>query len=156
MSDAQQVKRGPEAVDVHVGARVRLRRKQVGKSQEELAAALGLTFQQVQKYERGSNRISASKLYAIAKALTIDVAWFFEDLDQAIRPGVTEGQARTHAMLQSFDMGQLAEMFVGFPEPVRREAMASATSLLKTIKAIQSHHCTAGDAKPLIEAASQR
>lgn len=65
-------------IDLHVGARVRTRRKFMGLSQETLATALGLTFQQVQKYERGSNRISASKLYEIAKALKVPVDYLFD------------------------------------------------------------------------------
>lgn len=76
--------RGPLAADTHVGARIRARRKHIGMSQEQLAHALGLTFQQVQKYERGANRVSASKLWEISLALDVPVAWFFEGL---ARPG---------------------------------------------------------------------
>ncbi|EGF92448.1 helix-turn-helix family protein [Asticcacaulis biprosthecium C19] len=72
---------GPNKVDLHVGARVRLRRKLLGLSQDGLAARIDLTFQQVQKYERGSNRISASKLYEIAQALQCKVEHFFEGLE---------------------------------------------------------------------------
>ena len=67
----------PHPIDQHVGAQVRLRRRMLGVSQEKLADKLGLTFQQVQKYERGHNRISASKLFQIAQALEIDIAHFF-------------------------------------------------------------------------------
>ena len=70
----------PNPVDVHVGLQVRLRRKELKISQEKLAETLGLTFQQVQKYERGANRISASKLYEIARTLRVHMAWFFEGL----------------------------------------------------------------------------
>src|ERR1700722_2600796 len=73
--------RSPNPIDIHVGLQVRLRRKALKISQEKLAEALGLTFQQVQKYERGANRISASKLYEIARALRVSIAWFFEGLD---------------------------------------------------------------------------
>lgn len=72
--------RTPNAVDLHVGARVRMRRKWLGLSQERLADALGLTFQQVQKYERGANRVSASKLYEIAQTLQVPVTYFFDGL----------------------------------------------------------------------------
>lgn len=69
----------PDPVDVHVGARVRLLRKRLGVTQQALADAIGLTFQQVQKYERGQNRISASVLHRIARALSnAEIAWFFE------------------------------------------------------------------------------
>ena len=71
---------GPDPVDIHVGARVKLRRTLVGLSQMELGGAIGLTFQQVQKYERGSNRISASMLHRIAGALDVPVSFFFDDL----------------------------------------------------------------------------
>ena len=77
----QKPRGGPHVVDVHVGSRVRLRRKLIGMSQEQLAGALGLTFQQIQKYERGMNRVSASKLYEAASALGTPVAYFFEGLE---------------------------------------------------------------------------
>ncbi|HYE01020.1 MAG TPA: helix-turn-helix transcriptional regulator [Alphaproteobacteria bacterium] len=70
-------------VDAHVGARVRLRRKLLGLSQTALGDALGVAFQQVQKYERGTNRISSSTLYAIARVLEVPVAYFFEGLPGA-------------------------------------------------------------------------
>jgi transcriptional regulator with XRE-family HTH domain len=71
---------GPHPVDRHVGLRVRMRRKEIGVSQERLAEALGITFQQVQKYERGANRVSASKLWEIATALRTNVGYFYEGL----------------------------------------------------------------------------
>ena len=70
----------PSPIDVHVGSRVRLRRTLLGMSQEKLGEALGLTFQQVQKYERGTNRVGASRLYELTKVLDVDLAYFFEDL----------------------------------------------------------------------------
>ena len=68
------------AVDVHVGNRVRIRRMKLGLSQATLAKALGMTFQQVQKYEKGANRISASVLYEISGTLDVEPAFFFEGL----------------------------------------------------------------------------
>ncbi len=73
--------KSPDPVDVHVGARMRFRRMSVGMSQEALAARLGLTFQQVQKYEKAQNRIGASRLFRIAQALDVSVAFFFEGLE---------------------------------------------------------------------------
>ena len=70
----------PNPIDVHVGARVRLRRTLLGMSQEKLGEALGLTFQQVQKYERGANRIGASRLYDLARVLDVTVSYFFEEM----------------------------------------------------------------------------
>jgi transcriptional regulator with XRE-family HTH domain len=92
--------RRPNPVDLHVGGRVRMRRKLLGVSQEQLADSLGLTFQQVQKYERGANRVSASKLYEIAKTLQVPVAFFFDGLADPM-----EGSS-------SDEVGQKAERIV--------------------------------------------
>jgi transcriptional regulator with XRE-family HTH domain len=73
----------PDPVDVHVGKLIRARRRALRISQDELAAKIGLTFQQVQKYERGANRVSASKLFAIAQELGVPVASFFADLEES-------------------------------------------------------------------------
>jgi len=73
----------PNPVDVHVGARMRLRRTLLGLSQEKLGALIGLTFQQVQKYERGANRIGASRLFDIARVLDVPVSYFFDQIDPA-------------------------------------------------------------------------
>jgi len=70
----------PNPVDTHVGARVRLRRTLLGMSQEKLGNALGLTFQQVQKYERGANRIGSSRLFDLSRVLDVPISYFFEDI----------------------------------------------------------------------------
>lgn len=70
----------PDPVDVHVGARLRLRRNLMGMSQEQLGKACGLTFQQIQKYERGTNRMGSSRLYQFAKLLDVPVSYFFDDV----------------------------------------------------------------------------
>lgn len=72
-------KKVPNPVDVHVGSRVRMRRMILSMSQERLGDQLGVTFQQIQKYEKGSNRIGASRLQQIARVLQVPVAFFFED-----------------------------------------------------------------------------
>lgn len=69
-------------VDTYVGSRVKLRRTLIGMSQEKLGTALGLTFQQVQKYERGANRIGASRLYRIAQVLDVPIGYFFDGYDE--------------------------------------------------------------------------
>ena len=74
----------PNPVDVHVGSRVRLRRTLLGFSQEKLGEAIGLTFQQVQKYERGANRIGSSRLYQLSRVLDVPVSFFFEDMPDEI------------------------------------------------------------------------
>lgn len=85
-------------IDVHVGSRVRLRRMMLGMSQEKLGEHIGITFQQIQKYEKGTNRIGASRLQVIARVLSVPVAFFFEDApglvpvagDQGFDPGATD------------------------------------------------------------------
>ena len=72
-------KKQPNPIDIHVGSRVRLRRMMLSMSQEKLGEHLGITFQQIQKYEKGTNRIGASRLQHIARVLTVPVAFFFED-----------------------------------------------------------------------------
>lgn len=74
----------PNPIDVHVGNRIRLRRTLLGLSQEKLAALLGLTFQQVQKYERGMNRVGASRLWDIGKVLEVQINFFYEDMDKSV------------------------------------------------------------------------
>ena len=83
---AGRPKGGPKAMDVHVGNRLRMRRSIIGWSQERLADAVGLTFQQVQKYERGANRISASRLYDFSRVLDVDVSYFFEQYNEKQKP----------------------------------------------------------------------
>ncbi len=73
----------PSPVDVHVGARLRMRRTFLGMSQTTLGEAIGLTFQQVQKYERGANRISASRLFTLSRVLDVPVEYFFDDMPAA-------------------------------------------------------------------------
>ncbi len=70
----------PNPIDIHVGSRVRLRRTLLGLSQEKLGKTVGLSFQQIQKYERGVNRIGASRLYALSHVLDVPVAFFFEEM----------------------------------------------------------------------------
>lgn len=81
-------KKAPNPIDKHVGSRVRMRRMMLGMSQEKLGDALGLTFQQVQKYEKGTNRIGASRLQQISDILQVPVSFFFEGVPSV--PGVPE------------------------------------------------------------------
>ncbi len=74
----------PNPIDIHVGNRIRLRRSILGWSQEKLANMLGLTFQQVQKYERGSNRVGASRLWDIGNVMNVPINFFFEDMDKNV------------------------------------------------------------------------
>ncbi len=115
MTDAPE-DRAPNPVDLHVGARVRMRRRLRGVSQEKLADSLGLTFQQVQKYERGANRISASKLYEIAASLQTPVGYFFEGLADpsiAVNGNGHEGSSEqmVHDFLMTTEGLELASLF---------------------------------------------
>jgi transcriptional regulator with XRE-family HTH domain len=88
-------KRMPNPIDVHVGTRIRMRRMLVGMSQEKLGERLGLTFQQVQKYEKGTNRVSASRLFHVAQVLGVTVQYFYEDLPEGAESGAVEGFAES-------------------------------------------------------------
>ena len=85
----------PDPVDVHVGGRVRLRRTLLGLSQEKLGEAVGLTFQQIQKYERGANRIGASRMYDLSQVLDVPVSFFYDDMPEEVkdRNAVVETEA---------------------------------------------------------------
>ena len=74
----------PSPIDIHVGSRIRLRRTLLGMSQERLGEALGLTFQQVQKYERGVNRVGASRLFDLSRVLDVPISFFFDDLPESL------------------------------------------------------------------------
>jgi transcriptional regulator with XRE-family HTH domain len=106
MTDRQPVERHHRittnnAIDLHVGKRLRLRRTPLGLSQEQLGAELNITFQQVQKYERGANRISASRLWDMSQILDVPVSYFFDDMSDTtmrssprrVARGVDDGSA---------------------------------------------------------------
>ena len=123
---AKDIDLAPNPVDVHVGLRIRLRRKELGVSQEKLAEAIGLTFQQVQKYERAANRVSASKLYEVARALDTSTAYFFEGLtDDHIRTAAEPGgQTQMQAFLLTAEGVELATTFPRIqPSRVRRRIL---------------------------------
>ena len=109
-------------IDIHAGARVRMRRKALKISQQELAKHLNLTFQQVQKYERGSNRISASKLFEIAQVLQVPVAFFFEGYPQEGVKTATNlsPQAAVHEFLRTAEAIDLGTAFLGIQSPEQR------------------------------------
>lgn len=110
---------GPHPVDKHVGLRIRMRRKEMGVSQERLAEALGITFQQVQKYERGANRVSASKLWEIAGALRTPIGYFYDGLEGQ---GGEGGQTSAQAFMSSAEGLELLSSFPRIAEPsIRRK-----------------------------------
>src|SRR5215831_20384254 len=95
-------KKAPNPTDKHVGSRVRMRRMMLSMSQEKLGGALGLTFQQVQKYEKGANRIGASRLQQISHILQVPVAFFFEGAPNAAAPHGSNGSALSMAQIDDF------------------------------------------------------
>lgn len=92
----------PHPIDVHVGGRARFARLRQGMSQGSLANAAGVTFQQIQKYEKGTNRISASRLFELATALNVDVSYFFQDIESVgARPKTAEWSSADVRLMQS-------------------------------------------------------
>lgn len=130
-------KRKPTSIDAHIGTCIRLRRMQVGMSQEKLAGLLGLTFQQIQKYEKGTNRIGAGRLFEIAHLFGVTVSYFFEDSPQVIGgEGIRQEWLPTEAgpdivrFVSSPEGFQLACAFMKIPDPcVRKRMIELAKSL---------------------------
>jgi transcriptional regulator with XRE-family HTH domain len=128
-------KKKPNPTDLHVGSRIRLRRNMLGMSQEKLGDNLGITFQQIQKYEKGTNRVGASRLQAIATILNVPPAFFFEDLP-GHQVGVAGGLAEDASTMSAMDFVtsseglQLNRAFVRISDPkVRRRII----DLVKTL-----------------------
>ena len=127
-------KKQPSSIDAHVGSRVRLRRMLIGMSQEKLGELLGLTFQQVQKYEKGANRIGASRLYDISSILGVPVSYFFDDIQgeaaaSAKRPNGLGATADVDAgpymmeFVSSAEGFQLVRAFTKITDPRVRKRM---------------------------------
>ena len=126
----------PNPVDVHVGARVRTRRLLIGMNQETLARALGLTFQQVQKYEGGANRVSASRLSQIAEVLGVPISYFFNDLDpDGADPSRREAESRER--LQRPETIELIRSYYAIPDQeIRRQFL----EMVKAVAQSQQRH----------------
>lgn len=122
-------KKKPNPIDVHVGSRIRLRRNMLGMSQERLGEHLGITFQQIQKYEKGTNRVGASRLQAISSILGVPVSYFFEDapgLDADKAKGFSEESSGAYVVdfINTAEGLQLNRAFVKIADPkVRRRVL---------------------------------
>ena len=117
-------------VDVHVGKRVRHRRWMVGMTQQQLAEKVGIKFQQIQKYETGMNRVSASRLWDIADALDVPVAFFFEGLEQPEEDVMMTGIAGPKAdILADREALELVRSYYAIPEAQRRRLFELARVL---------------------------
>jgi transcriptional regulator with XRE-family HTH domain len=125
----------PNPIDVHVGSRIRMRRLLLGMNQETLANALGLTFQQVQKYEGGANRVSASRLSAMAEILGVPISYFFGDLrpdDADLSP--EDRQWREY--LQRPETIEFIRLYYAIPDQkVRRQFLDMAKTVAETFDA---------------------
>ena len=118
----------PNPIDIHVGSRVRLRRTLLGMSQEKLADAVGLTFQQIQKYETGMNRVSASRLWDIAETLTVPVSFFFEGIETETSGASADRQMPTD-ILADKEALELVRSYYAIPETQRRRLFELARVL---------------------------
>ncbi|WP_026479189.1 helix-turn-helix domain-containing protein [Ahrensia sp. 13_GOM-1096m] len=131
MADTKKV---PNPIDIHVGSRIRLRRTMIGMSQEKLGDSLGITFQQIQKYEKGSNRVGASRLQNLAGILNVPVSFFFEDApgSDAVVPGGLEETSTSYVVnfLSSSEGLQLNRAFVKISDPKIRRRLID---LVKTL-----------------------
>jgi transcriptional regulator with XRE-family HTH domain len=132
----------PNPIDVHVGARVRLRRTLLGMSQEKLGEALGLTFQQVQKYERGANRVGASRLFDLSRVLDVPVSFFFDDMTEEVEslsPRLMSGLREEPATFDADPMTkretlELVRAYYRITDPqVRRRVLDLAKALGTTL-----------------------
>jgi transcriptional regulator with XRE-family HTH domain len=131
----------PNPIDVHVGQRVRQRRTLLGMSQEKLAEAIGLTFQQVQKYERGANRVGSSRLFDLARVLDVPIAYFFEDMEANVAAkspsrlmGVSESKLQPYAAepdpLAKRETLELVRAYYKIAEPRVRKRIFELTKAL--------------------------
>ena len=125
---SKQKKKGPNPIDVHVGSRVRLRRMLVGLSQEKLGDSMGLTFQQIQKYEKGVNRIGASRLFKLSQVLDVPVQFFFDGMpaiDDGSGPELVDGESESYLyeFLNTRDGLELNRAFMKVNNPEVRRAV---------------------------------
>lgn len=127
-------RREPSYIDVHVGSRIRMRRQLINMSQERLGELLGITFQQVQKYEKGSNRISASRLFYTCKTFGVPIQFFFEGLpgmepDGSMREASAQADDFTSALMTSEGI-QLARTFRDADTTTKRKLIVSLAKLI--------------------------
>jgi transcriptional regulator with XRE-family HTH domain len=127
------------SVDAHIGSRIRARRKVLGVSQERLAWNVGLTFQQIQKYERGANRVSASNLFEMARVLDVPIEYFFEGLEGFTDATPDPREAGLRTFLASEEGRELAQAFPRIPEShLRRRVLQLVRDVVRTHHASES------------------
>jgi len=122
--------KSPDPVDIHVGQRVRARRKMLGLSQTQLGKELGVTFQQVQKYERGTNRIGSSRLFRMSTTLDVPVAYFFEGAETKL-PGYNEAMGTLDGdAYDRQETKELVEAYYRIADPRIRKKVLGLARLL--------------------------
>jgi transcriptional regulator with XRE-family HTH domain len=131
MGKSDDMERSPNPVDRHVGLRIRLRRKELGISQEKLAEAIGLTFQQVQKYERAANRVSASKLWEMSRALSTNIGYFYDGL--ADFPAPVGDDAPRDAVQEFLLTPEGIELATSFPQIPRGRVRRRILDLVRAL-----------------------
>lgn len=119
-------------VDVHVGARVRLRRTLIGLSQEQVGKGVGLTFQQLQKYERGANRISASRLFDLSRILDVPISFFFDGLDETGTGPSPIPESGEPDPMRKRETLELVRAYYRIDDPVVRKRLFDLTKTLAT------------------------
>ncbi|MBD9389740.1 helix-turn-helix transcriptional regulator [Agrobacterium sp. AGB01] len=122
----------PNPIDVHVGSRIRLRRSIAGLSQEQLADGLGLTFQQVQKYEKGINRVSASRLQHISEVLEVPISFFFENGPNALVNSAGSPMGEFNELMSSKETIALVTAFNSIKSPRLRQSVLNLVRTLRT------------------------
>jgi transcriptional regulator with XRE-family HTH domain len=140
MDKPEEPTQGPNPIDRHVGLRIRMRRKELGISQERLAESIGLTFQQIQKYERAANRVSASKLWEMSRALSTNISYFYEGLGNAIEPpGANLPREAMQDFLLTAEGIELAAVFPKIAKGrVRRKVLDLVRAMAGEPDAVQS------------------
>ena len=136
-NDRQENKKKPNPTDIHVGSRIRLRRNMLGMSQEKLGENLGITFQQIQKYEKGTNRVGASRLQAIASILDVPVSFFFEDAPgrNPVDPAAWRKATRPTSSSISSTAPKGLQLNRAFVKHHRPEGSAQVVELVKALAA---------------------
>jgi len=119
----------PDPIDIHVGQRVRARRKMLSLSQTQLGKELGVTFQQVQKYERGTNRIGSSRLFRMSTALDVPVAYFFEGAETKL-PGYNDALDNVEDTYDRRETKELVEVYYRIADPRIRKKVLGLARLL--------------------------
>lgn len=127
------VKKTPNPIDVHVGSRIRLRRTMLGMSQEKLGDSLGITFQQVQKYEKGANRVGASRLQHIAEILNVPIPFFFEG-----SPGAIDDENRQESTSDFMNSKECVALAAAFSAIEDKRVRQSILSLVRSLSKEQA------------------